>query len=96
MKKIKSLTTKGLFRRKVLAAAVTLGIMSGSLMAAPVYAERIDNSKSFDSDTTIDAGNDNSVYIYDGKDAVVEIKQGILTLKMMGIILVWQLKEIVN
>lgn len=84
MKKNKSLTTKGLIGRKVLAAAVTLGIMSGSLMAAPVYAERIDNSKSFDSDTTIDAGNDNSVYIYDGKDAVVEIKQGILTLKNDG------------
>lgn len=96
MKKNKSLTTKGLIGCKVLAAAVTLGIMSGSLMAAPVYAERIDNSKSFDSDTTIDAGNDNSVYIYDGKDAVVEIKQGTLTLKMMGIILVWQLKKIVN
>lgn len=84
MKKNKSLTTKGLIGRKVLAAAVTLGIMSGSLMAAPVYAERIDNSKSFDSDTTIDAGNDNSVYIYDGKDAVVEIKQGTLTLKNDG------------
>lgn len=81
MKKNKSLTTKGLIGRKVLAAAVTLGIMSGSLMAVPVYAERIDNSKSFDSDTTIDAGNDNSVYIYEGKDAVVEIKQGTLTLK---------------
>ncbi len=84
MKKNKSLTTKGLIGCKVLAAAVTLGIMSGSLMAAPVYAERIDNSKSFDSDTTIDAGNDNSVYIYDGKDAVVEIKQGTLTLKNDG------------
>lgn len=81
MKKNKSLTTKGLFRRKVLTAAVTLGIMSGSLMAAPVYAERIDNSKSFDSDTTIDAGNDNAVYIYDGKNVTINIKQGTLALK---------------
>ena len=84
MKKIKSLTTKGLFRRKVLTAAVTLGIMSGCLMAAPVYAARIDDSKTFDNDTTIDGGNDNAVYIYDGKDAVVEIKQGTLTLKNDG------------
>ncbi len=81
MKKNKSLTTKGLIGRKVLTAAVTLGIMSGSLMAAPVYAERIDDSKTFDNDTTIDGGNDNAVYIYDGKNVTINIKQGTLTLK---------------
>ena len=81
MKKNKSLTTKGLFRRKVLTAAVTLGIMSGCLMAAPVYAEMIDASKSFDSDKTIDGGNGNAVYIHNEKKAVINIKQGTLTLK---------------
>ena len=44
MKKNKSLTTKGLIGHKVLATAITLGVMSGCLMAAPVYAERIDDS----------------------------------------------------
>ena len=65
----------------MLTAAVTLGIMSGSLMAAPVYAEMIDDSKSFDSDKTIDGGNGNAVYIYDGKNVIINIKQGTLTLK---------------
>lgn len=84
MKKNKSLTTKGLIGRKVFTAAVTLGVMSGCLMAAPVYAARIDDSTSYINDKIIDAGNSNSVYIYGGKDAVVEIKQGILTLKNDG------------
>lgn len=84
MKKNKSLTTKGLIGRKVLAAAVTLGVMSGCFLAAPVYAETIFDSKTYTSDKTIDAGNSNSVYIYGEKDAVVEIKQGILTLKNDG------------
>lgn len=84
MKKNKSLTTKGLIGRKVLAAAVTLCAISGCFLAAPVYAARIDDSTSYINDKIIDAGNSNSVYIYGGKDAVVEIKQGILTLKNDG------------
>lgn len=84
MKKNKSLTTKGLIGRKVLAAAVTLCVISGCFLAAPVYAARIDDSTSYINDKIIDAGNSNSVYIYGGKDAVVEIKQGILTLKNDG------------
>lgn len=79
MKKNKSLTTKGLIGRKVLAAAVTLCVISGCF-----YAARIDDSTSYINDKIIDAGNSNSVYIYGGKDAVVEIKQGILTLKNDG------------
>lgn len=74
MKKNKSLTTKGLIGHKVLATAITLGVMSGCLMAAPVYAERIDDSQSFNSDTTIDGENGNAVYIYFGKNAVVNIQ----------------------
>lgn len=81
MKKNKSLTTKGFFRHKVLATAITLGVMSGCLMDAPVYAEMIDASKSFDSDKTIDGGNGNAVYIHNEKKAVINIKQGTLTLK---------------
>lgn len=84
MKKNKSLTTKGLIGRKVLAAAVTLCAISGCFLAAPVYAARIDDSTSYINDKIIDAGNSNSVYIYGGKNAVVEIKQGILTLKNDG------------
>ena len=84
VKKNKSLTTKGLIGRKVLAAAVTLCVISGCFLAAPVYAARIDDSTSYINDKIIDAGNSNSVYIYGGKDAVVEIKQGILTLKNDG------------
>lgn len=84
MKKNKSLTTKGLIGRKVLAAAVTLCAISGCFLAAPVYAARIDDSTSYINDKIIDAGNSHSVYIYGGKDAVVEIKQGILTLKNDG------------
>lgn len=84
MKKNKSLTTKGLIGRKVLAAAVTLCAISGCFLAAPVYAARIDDSTSYINDKIIDAGNSNSVYIYGGKDAVVEIKQGTLTLKNDG------------
>lgn len=84
MKKNKSLTTKGLIGRKVLAAAVTLGVMSGSFLVAPVYAETIIDSKTYTSDKTIDAGNSNSVHIYEGKNSVVEIKQGTLTLKNDG------------
>lgn len=84
MKKNKSLTTKGLIGHKVLATAITLGVMSGCLMAAPVYAERIDDSQSFNSDTTIDGENGNAVYIYFGKNAVVNIQSGTLTLKNDG------------
>lgn len=84
MKKNNSLTTKGLFRHKVLVAAMTLGVMSGCLMAAPVYAEMIDDSQSFNSDTTIDGENGNAVYIYSGKNAVINITQGTLTLKNDG------------
>ena len=84
MKKNKSLTTKGLIGQKVLAAAVTLCAISGCFLAAPVYAETIIDSKTYPSDTTIDGSSGYSVYIFDGKNAVVNIQQGTLTLKNDG------------